>query len=128
MGKTYRTAKGQLVDIEAIAMANEKTVASGNMGVNARGDKVKGGKVVVPAAERVAPYHKAKKQVTTGSIRPAIKTERAVAEDTIRGEVKEREDGSRYEEIVNEDGSIETRELGDTPAKKAAIRKKKGSI
>jgi hypothetical protein len=128
MGKTYRTAKGQLVDIEAIAMANEKTVAVGNMGVNAKGDKVKGGKVIVPAAERVAPYHRAKKQVTTGSIRPPITTERAVAEDTIQGEVKEREDGTRYEEIVNEDGSIETRELGESPEKKAATRKKKGSL
>lgn len=128
MGKTYRTAKGQLVDIEAIAMANEKTVAAGNMGVNAKGDKVKGGRVVVPAAERVAPYHKVKKQVTTGSIRPPIATERVTKDDEIKGTVKVREDGTRYEEIVAEDGSVEVRELGQAEATKAASRKKKGSI
>lgn len=126
MGKTYRTAKGQLVDIETLAMANEKTVAVGNMGVNAKGDKVKGGRVVVPAAERVAPYHKVKKQVTSGSVRPPITTERAVKDDDLQGTVKEREDGTVYEEIFNDDGSVEVREMSET--KKAESRKKKGSI
>lgn len=127
MGKAYRTARGQLIDIESLAIQNEKTIASGNMGVNAKGDKVKGGQVVQSAAERVAPYHKARKDTTTGSIRPKIKAKED-EHDEKRGTFKEREDGSQYEEVVAEDGSIETREVKSAPKKTAAQRKKDASI
>ena len=38
--KVYRTAQGKTVDIGAIQLQNENVKAVGNMGVNARGDKV----------------------------------------------------------------------------------------
>lgn len=38
MSKVYRTARGQMLDIDKIKLANETTVAVGNMRVNARGD------------------------------------------------------------------------------------------
>lgn len=130
MGKQYRTARGQLVDMESLAIANEKTIASGNMGVNAKGDKVKGGKVVQTAAERVAPYHKARKETVSGSVRPRVKAQESATEEETRGTIKQREDGSQYEEIVAEDGSIETREVKTPPKKKktAAQRNKDASI
>ncbi len=40
MARKYRTAKGVTIDMEAMRTANEKTVASGNMKVNARGDLI----------------------------------------------------------------------------------------
>ena len=40
MSKTYRTAKGQLLDVGSLLLQNENTRAVGNMGVNARGDKI----------------------------------------------------------------------------------------
>jgi hypothetical protein len=40
MAKTYRTANGGKVDLGALILSNENTRASGNMGVNARGDKL----------------------------------------------------------------------------------------
>lgn len=38
--KVYRTAQGKLVDLGRLQLQNENTRAVGNMGVNARGDKV----------------------------------------------------------------------------------------
>ena len=38
--KVYRTAQGKTVDLGAIQLQNENVRAVGNMGVNARGDKV----------------------------------------------------------------------------------------
>lgn len=38
--KVYRTAQGKTVDLGAIQLQNETVKAVGNMGVNARGDKV----------------------------------------------------------------------------------------
>lgn len=40
MSKVYRTSKGQNLDIGALLLSNENTRAVGNMGVNARGDKI----------------------------------------------------------------------------------------
>jgi len=43
----YRTAHGKTLDIEKLRLQNEKTIAVGNMKVNARGDQLgQGGKVV----------------------------------------------------------------------------------
>ena len=38
--KVYRTAQGKLVDLGRLQLQNETTRAVGNMGVNARGDKI----------------------------------------------------------------------------------------
>ncbi len=38
MGKQYTTAMGKSIDMEALALRNEKVRAVGNMNVNARGD------------------------------------------------------------------------------------------
>jgi len=52
--KMYRTAMGKSVDMAALAAKNENTRAVGNMGVNARGDKIDGmGRVIQPVTERV---------------------------------------------------------------------------
>jgi deoxycytidylate deaminase len=38
--KIYKSAKGKTVDLGAIILKNESVLAVGNMGVNARGDRV----------------------------------------------------------------------------------------
>lgn len=38
--KIYRTAQGKTIDLGALQLQNETVKAVGNMGVNARGDKV----------------------------------------------------------------------------------------
>jgi hypothetical protein len=47
MGNKYRTAHGKTIDIDSLRLVNEKTIAVGNMKVNARGDQLgKGGEIV----------------------------------------------------------------------------------
>ena len=47
-----KTARGQMIDIESMMAKNDLTVATGNMGVNARGDKLgKGGNITQTRAE-----------------------------------------------------------------------------
>ena len=38
MSRIYKTARGKMVDMDKIKLANETSVAVGNMKVNARGD------------------------------------------------------------------------------------------
>jgi hypothetical protein len=59
MGKVYKTAMGKPIDIDMLRLANEETIAIGNMRVNARGDELgPGGKVVKPRAQVMRDYHK----------------------------------------------------------------------
>ena len=45
--KIYKTAKGKTIDIGALRLQNENVRAVGNMGVNARGDRINSeGKVI----------------------------------------------------------------------------------
>jgi hypothetical protein len=46
MAGVYTTSRGKQVDINQIKIKNEMVVAVGNAGTNARGDLVKGGKIV----------------------------------------------------------------------------------
>ena len=130
MGKQYRSAKGIPVDMEALRTANENAVAVGNMPVNAKGDIIKGGKVLKTAKERITPHYAAKKQVAKTSLKPQIKEEKPVIKtEAIAPQakkvpiaepvktVKTRKDGSTYEEIFHDDGTVETREL-TTPTTK----------
>lgn len=59
MAKTYRSARGEPVDIDLIRLSNESTIAIGNMKTNARGDELgHGGKVVKNKAQVMQEYHK----------------------------------------------------------------------
>lgn len=40
MGRIYTTAHGKQIDMDRLRVANEETIAVGNMKVNARGDKL----------------------------------------------------------------------------------------
>lgn len=136
--KIYRTNKGKMIDMEAMRAANEQATAAGNMRVNAKGDEIKGGKVVKTAKERVAPYYKAKKQTARTSIKPPIKKKDAqintpveeelppeVVEEPPVVKLKTRDDGSTYNEIMYPDGSIETEEVKAAPKKKKKKASKK---
>jgi hypothetical protein len=46
MSRVYKSARGKMIDMDAVKLANEDTIAVGNMKVNARGDKLgPGGRV-----------------------------------------------------------------------------------
>jgi hypothetical protein len=47
MSKAYKTARGKMIDMDKVKLANETVTAVGNMKVNARGDKLGvGGKII----------------------------------------------------------------------------------
>lgn len=57
--KKYRTANGKLVDMDGLRLANEDTIAVGNMRTNARGDELgPGGKVVKTRNEKMNENYK----------------------------------------------------------------------
>lgn len=59
MGKTYRTALGKVIDMDNLRLANEETIAVGNMKVNARGDELgPGGKIVRTRNQVMDEYYK----------------------------------------------------------------------
>lgn len=52
--KIYRTAKGKPVDVGALRLQNEQVRAVGNMGVNARGDRIDAmGQVIDPVNQQI---------------------------------------------------------------------------
>lgn len=49
MTKLYKTSRGKSLDLDKLRLANESTIAVGNMKVNARGDELgPGGQIAVP--------------------------------------------------------------------------------
>jgi hypothetical protein len=54
----YRSANGKIVDMVKLAQQHELTVAAGNANVNARGDKLgPGGIIIEKREEAAAQYH-----------------------------------------------------------------------
>lgn len=52
--KVYKTAKGRAVDLGALRLQNEQVRAVGNMGVNARGDRIDAmGNVIDPVNQQI---------------------------------------------------------------------------
>ena len=126
--KIYKTNKGKMIDMEAMRTANEQTIASGNMGVNAKGDQVKGGNVVKTAKERVTPYYAAKKQVARTSIKPPIKKKDAQINTQPEPEPKAAPskepidilDIISEEHVATDQAAVE--EILDTPGAKSVIK------
>jgi hypothetical protein len=57
--RVHRTARGQSIDMETLRLANEDTIAVGNMKVNARGDELGfGGKVIKTRKEVIDETYK----------------------------------------------------------------------
>lgn len=55
----YRTAHGKMLDIDKLRLVNEKTIAVGNMKVNARGDQLgQGGQIVATRNELMSQQYK----------------------------------------------------------------------
>lgn len=130
--RIYRTNKGAMIDMEAMRAANERTVATGNMRVNAKGDVIKGGKVVTPVKERTSAHYASRKvQTAKGSIKAPVKKTETI--DVPVTEVlpvvneRARPDGSTFREIVYPDGAIEVEEL-TPPTKPKGSRSKKTGV
>lgn len=80
MSRVYRSAQGRVVDIEKLRLANEETIAVGNMKVNARGDQLgEGGRVVKSRNQLMKEYY----ELNTPTSRGGRATPRATADATV---------------------------------------------
>lgn len=64
--KVYRTAQGKTVDLGALQLQNETVRAVGNMGVNARGDRVNSKNQ--PVDSRTQQVNRAYKKQTSSNV------------------------------------------------------------
>jgi len=68
MASKYRTAQGKTIDIDKLRLVNEKTIAVGNMKVNARGDQLgQGGKIIATRNEVMSQQYKLHSPVIGGN-------------------------------------------------------------
>ena len=70
MGNKFKTAGGKTIDIDNLRLMNEKTIAVGNMKVNARGDQLgKGGEIITPRSQVMArQYPKMQSPIATEEV------------------------------------------------------------
>jgi len=75
MSRVYRSAQGNLVDMEKLRLANEDTIAVGNMKVNARGDQLgPGGRIVKTRNQVMKEYYQLNTPSNAKVAKPAHKT------------------------------------------------------
>lgn len=88
MAKNYRTANGGKVDLGALILSNENTRSVGNMGVNARGDRVNSRNEVVETRNEIVQtqYNRAHSNVVQDA---PIPTSARHAEEIARQEAKD---------------------------------------
>ena len=82
--------RGRTIDMESIRRDNETTTALGNMGVNARGDKIKNGKIVQTAAEIARASHDRKKSIVSSGLKGAMPQAPTPALDTPKPVVQQK--------------------------------------
>jgi len=130
MSKVYRSAQGNLVDMEKLRLANEDTIAVGNMKVNARGDQLgPGGRVVktrnqlmkeyyqlsTPSNSRVSkPAHKTRERAEQPIEVPPIEpveqpvkqtTTNKVIDQPIKEDILQFNENKKYKKVISDDQS-----------------------
>lgn len=82
MGNVYRSARGEIVDVDILRLANEETIAIGNMKTNARGDELgPGGKILKTRAQVMSEYHKLNSPVADDT--PVVASKSAVTQGQV---------------------------------------------
>jgi hypothetical protein len=89
MKKIYRSAQGKQIDVDMLRLQNEEVIAVGNMKVNARGDELgPGGVVVKTRNEAMDSYYESNAVYTKESVSETERATRitqqsAVADDPV---------------------------------------------
>ena len=108
-----RTNQGQMIDMDALALKNEKEIALGNMKVTARGDKLgKGGKVIAERDQVARAYYEnnPKAVVQSVSIKDAVDDKPVVEQSaSIVKPKKTKVKKTKEDELPN--GDIEIQEV-----------------
>lgn len=124
--KQVKTARGRVIDMGALAKANEemRAVSPGNINMNARGDRLdNSGNVVQTVQARSRAAHdttnapeKRKLSETPGAPKKTTKKKneaKATSDEpaVVNKTKKTRDDGTSYMEIEYDDGSMDVEEL-----------------
>lgn len=124
--KRIKTARGQILDMQALAARHDRTRAISNVPINARGDVIDNRGEIKVTREEVSKSYNANTVVgvtDTISIKEDIKEE--VVETNLEMEIpttenevvsrteREREDGSKYFEVEYSDGSMAEEESNE---------------
>ena len=114
MGNKFKTAGGKTIDIDNLRLQNEKTIAVGNMKVNARGDQLgRGGEIITPRCQVMSQQY------------PKMQTPVATDAPVIDNIAPDGESFDPPEEIVKEEVKpLEPKlrgSLADSIAKKATV-------
>ena len=108
-----RTNQGQSIDMDALALKNEKEIALGNMGINARGDKIgKGGKIVAERNQVARAYYEnnPKAVVQSVSIKDAV-DDKPVVEQSASIVKPKKTKVKKTKEVELPNGDIEIQEV-----------------
>lgn len=106
----YRSYRGRYVDLDAIRLRHEQEIAMGNMGVNARGDKIGPGGRIIEKASVKARQHYTGTSISKTSI--SIKNDQ---QDTglFADDKKAKPKAKKMIEVENEQGDIILQEVDD---------------
>jgi len=86
MKSTYKTARGATIDVAAIQSQHEKTIAVGNIKVNARGDELGPGGKIVKTREQIMAEHYKLQSPSVSAKSAAQKEAEAIADAAVRAE------------------------------------------
>ena len=90
MATNHRTARGIPVDMDRIRLANEQTIAVGNMKVNARGDQLgAGGKIIKTRQQIMAEKNKLHKGPIADDFNGVAESMDDIVQDTITIDIPE---------------------------------------
>jgi len=64
--------RGVTIDMESLRRENESVPAAGNMSVNAKGDEIRGGKIIRTAAEIARASHSKQTSVVSSGLKGAM--------------------------------------------------------
>jgi len=84
----YKTFRGKWIDMEDLRQRHAKTVAAGNMDVNAKGDKLgPGGEIIESAQKRTRRHYTTQQTATKTNV--SIKGDQESGEDVFTDDKKE---------------------------------------
>lgn len=114
----YRTANGKPVDMDALRVQNEQTVAVGNMKTNARGDELGPGGVVVRTRDQVM-----KEYYDTNAVYTKERVEQQLAQEQAARSVNPAQTmdmpASIPDDILEQDAAMD--EVVDQPKMRGAL-------
>ena len=105
---THKSMRGKSVDMDTLKLVNEKTVAVGNMKVNARGDRLgKGGQIVKTADKVAQEYYKDNPKATKRlSLKDTVDANLEEIVETPKAAPPKAKAKAKKKDVFNEAGDI----------------------